>query len=174
VRASERSEGRRGGGWDCEGSNTCCAHRFVGAALSTLDLITDVQVIVDYLNTPGKETFAHQLTIMVGTCLLFQLLCVWVQRRKGPKVKMAQEMLIVLTALKPGLDAYKVAKGEEQSVGSIMDPATEHCCTKCFEMVSESIPGWCSPQLLIHFCRPGSNLSAPLPRQVAYCSSTCS
>ncbi|GMI29995.1 hypothetical protein TeGR_g13866, partial [Tetraparma gracilis] len=114
---------------------------FVGAALSTVDMITDVKVIVEYLNTPGKEAYAYPLMGMVGTCLFLQLLLVFMQTRKAPKAKMAKEMLIVLSGLKPGFDAYQVAKGAEQSAGAVFDPSTELVFTKGFEMVAESIPG---------------------------------
>ena len=63
--------------------------------------LTDVQVIVEYLNTPGKEAYAYPLMGMVGTCLFLQLLTVFMQTRKGAKAKMAKEMLIVLSGLKP-------------------------------------------------------------------------
>lgn len=122
-------------------ANMWCAHRFVGAALSTVDMVTDVQVIVEYLNTPGKEAYAYPLMGMVGTCLFLQLLTVVMQTRKASKAKMAKEMLIVLSGLKPGFDAYQVAKGAEQSVGALLDPATELVFTKVEEMVCESIPG---------------------------------
>ena len=106
-------------------ANSWCAHRFVGAALSMVDMVTDVQVIAEYLNTPDKEAYAYPLMGMVGMCLFIQLLVVFLQTRKAPKAKMAKEMTIVLTGLKPGFDAYQVAKGAEQSVGAVLDPATE-------------------------------------------------
>jgi hypothetical protein len=106
-----------------------------------VDMVTDVQVIVEYLNTPGKKAYAYQMMGMVGTCLIFQLLVVFVQTRKAPKAKMAKEMLIVLSGLKPGFDAYQVAKGTEQSEGSVWDAAQELAATKGVEMVAESIPG---------------------------------
>jgi hypothetical protein len=106
-----------------------------------VDMVTDVKVIVEYLNTPGKEAYAYPMMGMVGTCLFLQLLVVVAQTRKGAKAKMAKEMLIVLSGLKPGFDAYQVAKGAEQSAGSVFDPATVHVFTKGTEMVCESIPG---------------------------------
>jgi hypothetical protein len=132
-------------------ADSWCAHRFVGAALSTVDMVTDVQVIVKYLNTPGKEAYAYPLMGMVGTCLLFQLILVFIQTRKAPKAKMAKEMLIVLSGLKPGFDAYQVAKGAEQSAGAVVNPAIELAATKVFEMACESIPGRCFPQLTCIF-----------------------
>ena len=128
-------------------ANSWCAHRFVGAALSTVDMVTDVQVIVEYLNTPGKEAYAYPLMGMVGTCLFLQLLVVVAQTRKASNAKMAKEMLIVLSGLKPGFDAYQVAKGAEQDVGAVWDPAMENIATKSVEMVAESIPGGRLPQL---------------------------
>ena len=122
-------------------ANSWCAHRFVGAALSTVDMVTDVQVIVEYLNMPGKEAYAYPLMGMVGTCLFLHLFLVFMQTRKGAKAKMVKEMLIVLSGLKPGFDAYQVAKGAEQSAGAVLDPATEHVFTKGAEVVCESIPG---------------------------------
>ena len=68
-------------------ANKWCAHRFVGAALSMVDMVTDVQVIVEYLNTPGKEAYAYPLMGMVGTCLFLQLVLVWLQARKASKTK---------------------------------------------------------------------------------------
>jgi hypothetical protein len=146
VSASERAKREQERIWvGLRGdANSWCAHRFVGAALSTVDMVTDVQMIVEYLNTPGKEAYAYPLMGMVGTCLFLQLLVAWFQTRKTSKSKMAKEMLIVLSGLKPGFDAYQVAKGTEQSAGSVLDPATELAFTKAEEMVAESIPGECT------------------------------
>jgi hypothetical protein len=130
-----------------------CAHRFVGVALSTVDMVTDVQVIVEYLNTPGKEAYAYPLMGMVGTCLFLQLLIVWGQTRKASRAKRAKEMLIVLSGLKPGFDAYQVAKGTDQRAGAIFNPSLEHIFTKGVEMVAESIPGACFPT---HTCLSGA------------------
>ena len=125
-------------------ADSWCAHRFVGAALSMVDMVTDVQVIVEYLNTPGKEAYAYPLMGMVGTCLLFQLILVFIQTRKAPKAKMAKEMLIVLSGMKPGIDAMRVADGNEQAEHAAINPDMELTCTRCFELVCESIPGACA------------------------------
>ena len=122
------------------------ARRFVGAGLSIVDMVTDLQVIIDYLRTPGKEVFAYPLMGMVSLCLVFQFALVWLQTRRGSKSKMAKELLIVLSGLKPGFDAYQVAKGTEQSSVALLDPALELVFTKVIEMVAESIPGSCSFQ----------------------------
>jgi hypothetical protein len=109
---------------------------------------------------------------MVGTCLFLQLLVVVAQTRKAPKAKMAKEMLIVLSGLKPGFDAYEVAKGAEQSADSMIDPSTEHTCTKIAEMVAESIPGEYFPRLVMHL--EATQIGLLFVPQVASFSSTCS
>jgi len=118
-----------------------------------VDMVTDVQVILEYLNTPGKEAYAYPLMGMVGTCLFIQLLVVFVQTRKAPKAKMVKEVLIVLSGVKPGFDAYEVAKGAEQSAGAAFDPGSELAITKGGEMVAESIPGGVS-LLMMHLLSP--------------------
>ena len=65
------------------------------------------------------------MVAMILVCLLLQLLVVWQQTRKGTKAVMLREMLIVLSALKPGADAYRVANGEEQDAGAAFTCAHE-------------------------------------------------
>jgi hypothetical protein len=84
---------------------------YTGAGLSIMDLFTDTSMINQYMNTPGQEEYGYALMAMVGGCLLSQLLVVGMNNRKGTKQQMAKEMLIVLTAVKPGVDAYRVAEG---------------------------------------------------------------
>ena len=90
-----------------------------------LDMITDIQVIVQYMSTPGQEGYGRSLIAMISACLLLQLFIVWLQTRKGTKAAKAREMLIVLSALKPGADAYRVANGQEQDAGATFTPDTE-------------------------------------------------
>ena len=93
--------------------------------MSILDMITDIQVIVQYMGTPGQEGYGRNLIAMISICLLLQLGVVWLQTRKGAKAVMLREMLIVLSALKPGADAYRVANGEEQDAGAAFAPDVE-------------------------------------------------
>jgi hypothetical protein len=113
---------------------------YAGAGLSTLDLITDLYMIYTYATTDKPGT-ALSLGIMVGLCLLFQLLVVWTQARKGPTLVMLKEMLIVLSGMKPGWDAMNVANGAERSSYALVDPSTELVYTRCIEMCFESVPG---------------------------------
>ena len=98
---------------------------YIGAGLSFMDMVTDVSMIKQYMSTEGEEGYGTALLAMVVLCLLFQLLTVYMQTRKGPKKEMVKEMLIVLSALKPGVDAYRVARGQEQAAYAMMDSETE-------------------------------------------------
>jgi hypothetical protein len=116
---------------------------YTGASLSTLDLLSDVYRIYMYAAT-GQQGAALSLAAMVGLCLLGQLALVWVQAHKGPRRVMLKEMLIVLSGMKPGIDAKRVADGNEQAEHAAINPETELVCTRCFELVCESIPGACA------------------------------
>jgi hypothetical protein len=62
---------------------------------------------------------------MVGLCLIWQLFTTWYSTRKAPKKVMMKELIIVLSALKPGVDAYRVASGYEQPAYVVNSPETE-------------------------------------------------
>jgi hypothetical protein len=113
---------------------------YTGAGLSTMDLLSDLYMIYTYATTDKPGT-AISLGIMVGLCLLFQLVVVWGQARKGPKLVMLKEMLIVLSGMKPGWDAMNVANGAKKSSHASFDPSTELVYTRCIEMCFESVPG---------------------------------
>jgi hypothetical protein len=93
--------------------------------LSVLDMVTDVLMIVEYLTTEGQEGYGHALVAMVAICMFGQLYCVWFQSSKGPRLVFIREILFTLLALKPGVDAFRVANGEEQPAYALMDPAVE-------------------------------------------------
>ena len=113
---------------------------YMGAGLSTLDLLSDVYMIYTYATT-GQQGTAMSLAIMVGIGLFVQVLVVWAQNRKGPRIKTAKEVLVVLTGLAPGIHAMRVARGTEKSEHAAIDPELELTFTRSIEMVFESIPG---------------------------------
>jgi hypothetical protein len=115
---------------------------YTGAGMSTLDLITDVYMIYTYATTGQKGT-ALSLGIMVGLCLLLQLLCVFMNTRKAPKKVILRETLIVLSGVAPGIHAMRVANGAQMSEHAAFDPEIELVITRCAEMAFESIPGCC-------------------------------
>jgi hypothetical protein len=114
---------------------------FLGAGLSILDMATDVNVLLLYRRTPGQEGYGLSLMWMVIACIALQLLAVFVQYRKTSRAKLSKEILIVLTGLKPGFDAFRVAGGKEIEEGNTVDPKVELVAGKCSELLAESIPG---------------------------------
>jgi hypothetical protein len=65
------------------------------------------------------------------------------ENHKGPRRVMLKEMLIVLSGTKPGIDAKRVADGNERAKHAALDPDLELTATRCFELFCESIPGAC-------------------------------
>ncbi|GMI33215.1 hypothetical protein TeGR_g6242 [Tetraparma gracilis] len=114
---------------------------YTGAGLSTLDLLSDLNMIYSYASTPGQEGAALSLAIMVGLCLLGQLLMVLVQTHKAPKRVMIREMLVVLTGIAPGIHAMRVANGGGRDEHAKLDHDLVLTCTRGLEMALESIPG---------------------------------
>jgi hypothetical protein len=113
---------------------------YTGAGLSTMDLLSDLYMIYTYATTKQQGT-ATSLAVMVGLCMLGQLFLVWVQTHKGPRRVMLKEMLVVLSGMKPGIDAKRVADGNEQAEHAALNPDVELAMTRGFEMAMESIPG---------------------------------
>jgi len=105
-----------------------------------LDMATDIFVIVGYMGNEETRGYGWSLLGMVVASMLIQLLIVFGQNKGKPWV-MAKEMLIVLTAMKPAVDASRVASGHEMEEHHIFDAKTELVTTKCGEMLAESIPG---------------------------------
>jgi hypothetical protein len=105
-----------------------------------MDLLSDMYMIYTYATT-GKQGTALSLAVMVGLNILFQLWMTFLQTRRGPKLVMLKETLIVLSGMKPGWDAMNVANGTEQSPHAFMNPEMELTFTRCMEMCFESIPG---------------------------------
>jgi hypothetical protein len=113
---------------------------YMGASLSTLDLLSDMYMIYTYVTTDQPGT-ALSLFIMVGMCLLSQVGLCWLQTRKGPRHVMLKEMLIVLSGTAPGVHAMRVANGTDQSEHAALNPELELTATRCLEMCCESCPG---------------------------------
>jgi hypothetical protein len=99
--------------------------------------------------TTGQQGTALSLAIMVGLCLVLQLFVVLGQTRKGPRRVMLKEILIVLSGTKPGIDAKRVADGNEQAEHAAAPPEMELTGTRSCELVCESIPGTCEDTIPI-------------------------
>jgi hypothetical protein len=92
----------------------------------------------------GDTANAKGLLAMVGANLAFQGIIVFLQAQGLKKDKwrtMLFEMLSVVSFVKPGLDAHRVASGAEKLPGAAVGPLTEMLFTKVGELFFEAIPG---------------------------------
>jgi hypothetical protein len=113
---------------------------FSGALLSVLDMASDINVIFLYWGSDDNSEQAVALLGMLIGCIFLQLIVVAVQYKTRPK-KMAAGMVLVLTCLKPIVDARKVIAGTEMEVGDSFGANEEFVASKVCELFCESIPG---------------------------------
>jgi hypothetical protein len=119
------------------------ARAYLGAGVSAADGLSDA-VMIHKFHEMGNAGAANGLLAMVGANLAFQLLVVHIQTRGLKKKKwktMLLEMLAVVSFVKPGVEAHRVASGAEQLPGSAFVPLMEMTFTKSGELVFEAIPG---------------------------------
>jgi hypothetical protein len=111
---------------------------YIGAGLSMMDMCSDIFMIKTYWSTPGREAYGDSLAAMVAACIIAQLLIVYAQNRKGPKLNMLKEFAFVLTATKSGIDASRVAKGVTKRKHAMVASDHELTAMKGADMVFES------------------------------------
>jgi len=78
---------------------------------------------------------------MLLTNLAINLLICYIQNKKKGWKAVGKDWLLVLSYLKPDVDAWKVASGAAQDENSLFDPQNEIMFCKAAEIVTESIPG---------------------------------
>ena len=81
----------------------------------------------------GNTSFAVATLSTVACSLLLQIALVYLQGRKRGAKRVFFESLIVLTSLKPAVDAYRVICGEEHA-DDLIDPLKELIISKMAEM----------------------------------------
>jgi hypothetical protein len=111
-----------------------------GAVTSMTDLLTDVYVTYMFWRNKKYGYFKASLASLVASIGL-QMLVVWVQNRKLGMKRVVRELIPILLGYKPAVDAYRVATGVKQEVGTALDPMFEMTAMKVFEMFAEAIPG---------------------------------
>jgi hypothetical protein len=112
----------------------------IGASFSIGDMLSDVaQLLRMFID--GNTTPAFTLLTMLLTNLAFQSLLVIMQRAHHGWHAVAWELIIVFSLLKPGIDAIRVAGGEDRVEGAPLDPFMEMILGKLSELTFESIPG---------------------------------
>ncbi|GMI23643.1 hypothetical protein TeGR_g10659 [Tetraparma gracilis] len=117
----------------------------LGAGLSLMDMVSDSIIIRDLFTTPGKGPFAKALLACLAFNIAWQVVIVLAQSyglKKNRLRTMLLESLAVVTFVKPGLDAWRVASGQEQQPGAIFSPLSEMAYSKGTEMFAEAIPGF--------------------------------
>jgi hypothetical protein len=103
-------------------------------------MATDVRMIFAYWAL-GEYFYANALITMLVANLIVQLFMVYGQNIRAPRGVMLREMFYVLALVKPGVDAMRCARKEEQSEYSSINALAELGFSKSIEMVCESIPG---------------------------------
>ncbi|GMI41364.1 hypothetical protein TrCOL_g8199 [Triparma columacea] len=111
---------------------------FLGTSFSLLDMGSDIFIITELFAT-GENIKARAILCMIVLNIILQLVVVFFQRRKRPKV-MAKEMLLTILCLKPAQDAVRVIRGEQEFYENI-SPEIEMLITKLLETFTEAIPG---------------------------------
>jgi hypothetical protein len=112
----------------------------IGAGFSIADMLSDMNNIVQMF-LAGQSLGAYALLAMILACLALQIVVVVYQNlHRGTRV-VAWEVFLVISLFKPGVDAIRVASGEEQVAGCPIDPLIEMTLCKVIELVLESIPG---------------------------------
>jgi hypothetical protein len=112
-----------------------------GSAMSIVDLGTDINVIVVYLGETGRETYGWTILGMVLLSMFMKTAAVIMNNSKAPARLLLREILIVITGLKPGVDAYRLLMNQERKVDELWTPAEQITINRTFEMFCESIPG---------------------------------
>jgi len=111
----------------------------LGALLSIMDMLSDLWVITSYY-AEGNNSGATALLAMILTSTAFQMIVVIGQNRKKSRWIMFREVMFVLTFVKPGVDAYRVATGYVDEDATV-NPLVEMALSKGCELAAESIPG---------------------------------
>jgi hypothetical protein len=112
----------------------------IGAALSIGDMVSDIMQIVRMF-LAAQTVPAVALIAMLLANLAFQSLLVIMQTAHRGWQVAVWELFIVFSLLKPGIDAIRVAGGEERVGGAPLDPFMEMILCKVSELTFESIPG---------------------------------
>jgi hypothetical protein len=111
----------------------------VGAVVSIGDTVSDVLMVVSFLSS-GRIGAAYGTIAMVGLNMLLQIVVTVAQTKHRGWLTVAYEVGIVLCFLKPPVDAYRVASGQQQEQGDPIDPMNMLAIGKGLEMVGEAIP----------------------------------
>lgn len=114
------------------------ARLFFGAALSMVDMASDLNMVVLYWSNDQFRDAYLLLGCILGSILL-QLFVVWLQNGAKP-THLLRDVFFVVTGLKAGVDAVKVASGNEMEEHHLFSAHLELIANKCIELIFEAIP----------------------------------
>ncbi|GMH87346.1 hypothetical protein TrST_g11871 [Triparma strigata] len=112
---------------------------FAGAGLSFSDLLCDLVMIREYTKS-GHQQYANATIAAVAVSLALQLLVVMITNAKMNTRRKLVEVLYVLTFVKPGVDVYRVTRGQKAKAGSRSNPFNEMMYIRTIELFAECIP----------------------------------
>ena len=124
----------------------------VGAALSIIDVATDVYVLSTYYASGVLYNQANSMLAMLLFTMTLQVLSVFVQYWNKSWRVFVREILITALFMRPAVDAYRVSTNHEDKEAN-MDQLSELVLNKCIELACESIPG-CILQLYVWLSAP--------------------
>jgi hypothetical protein len=105
----------------------------VGAVLSVLDVATDVYAIANF-TLRRKEGYARAVIAGVSVSIAIQLLIVYGNGKKRGMKHVMKEAMIVLSGVKPAVDAFRVIGGAAAHEDDTFDPMYELILAKVVEM----------------------------------------
>jgi hypothetical protein len=112
---------------------------YIGATLSLLDTFFDIYMVIKFGNE-GEWGYALFILATVLMNLLAQMFIVYIQNSKMGTKRLVREAVITVLALKPAVDAFRVANGEEKHPNMLFDSEVELGLVRVIEVVCESIP----------------------------------
>ena len=118
---------------------------WLGALLSVTDLATDINSIRILMDS-GKTGFAIANSGFLILAVVLQILLAYAHTRRAGWKKFAYEAVLILTATKPAVDAFRLAHGstlgvaDEDRARTAFDTLNEIMYMKCIEIGVESIP----------------------------------
>ena len=112
----------------------------VALLLTYYDIVTDVLVSLEYVNTPGREQyFKASVGIMVlaisGHCIISYLN----NKKKATKVRIIR-LLTSLFMMTPVIDGYNVWVGKEKDLEEQFSPTQSLVASRVVELMGESLP----------------------------------
>ncbi len=109
------------------------------AGMSMADIFTDIYMAIHYRRQKQTSFFLCQIGFLLSTFCM-QCLSTVCQYHNNPK-QLVIEALLLLSCVKPALDAYNVCKGKEKRADMLMSHHNHLVSMKMAELLGESIPG---------------------------------